>query len=44
MIHENMSRVKKYGQMFGIGFGYGIKDKQGRREAKFMFTLKIGSR
>ena len=29
--------------MFGIGFGFGIKDKQGR-EAKFMMSLKIGSR
>ena len=29
--------------MFGIGFGFGIKDKQGR-EAKFMISLKIGSR
>lgn len=29
--------------MFGIGFGFGIKDKQGR-EAKFMISLKIESR
>ena len=29
--------------MFGFGFGFGIKDKQGR-EAKFMMSLKIGSR
>ena len=39
----HVSKWSGTGQMFGIGFGFGIKDKQGR-EAKFMMILKIGSR